>query len=90
MTAPNKPRRMPEYRLEKMDDEMLLLNPAKTKILYCNDTASLIWQLCDGTHSTPEIAAILIDAYPEAADVIAADVEATLKQFLEQAAIEYV
>ena len=90
MTRLNKPRRMPDYRMEKMDDELLLFNPADTKILYCNDTASLIWQMCDGTHSTIEIVAILTDAYPEAADVIAADVDATLKRFLEQSAIEYV
>ncbi len=90
MSAPDKPRRKPDYRLEKMDDELLLFNPAETKILYCNESASLIWQLCDGTHSASEIVAILTEAYPEAADVIAADVDATLAKFLEQAAIEYV
>jgi hypothetical protein len=90
MTTSNKPRRIPDYRLEKMDDELLLFHPAQTKILYCNESASLIWQLCDGTHSAPEIAAILADAYPDAADVIANDVDTTLKQFLDHGAIEYV
>ena len=81
---------MPDYRLEKMDDELLLFHPAQTKILYCNESASLIWQLCDGTHTIEEIISILLDAYPDAADVIANDVDATLKQFLEHGAIEYV
>ena len=85
-----KPRRMPDYRLEKMDDELLLFHPAQTKILYCNDTASLIWQLCDGTRTAQEIVTILSEAYPDAADVIARDVDATLKQFLDHGAIEYV
>ncbi len=80
---------MPDYRLEKMDDEFLLFDPAQTKILYCNETASLIWQLCDGTRTAQEIITTLSEAYPDAADVIARDVGATLKQFLEHGAIEY-
>lgn len=90
MTTPNKPRRMPDYRLEKMDDELLLFHPAQTKILYFNESASLIWQLCDGTHSAPEITAILVEAYPDAADAISGDVDTTLNLFHEHGAIEYV
>ena len=81
---------MPDYKLERMDDELLLFHPAQTKILYCNDSASLIWQLCDGTHTAQEIAAILADAYPDAAGVIANDVDTTLRQFHEHGAIEFV
>lgn len=90
MTTSNKPRRMSDYRLEKMDEEFLLFDPAQTKILYCNETASLIWQLCDGSRTAQEIIATLSEAYPDAADVIANDVDATLKLFLENGAIEYV
>jgi hypothetical protein len=90
MATSNKPRRMSEYRLEKMDEEFLLFDPAQTKILYCNETASLIWQLCDGTRTTQQVIATLSDAYPDAANVIANDVDATLKLFLENGAIEYV
>ena len=43
-----KPLRNQDFRLEKMDDELLLFNPKSTNILYLNETASLIWQLCDG------------------------------------------
>lgn len=90
MTTSNKPRRMSDYRLEKMDEEFLLFDPAQTKILYCNETASLIWQLCDGSRTAQEIIVTLSEAYPDAADVIANDVDATLKLFLENGAIEYV
>jgi hypothetical protein len=90
MTSQNKPQRKPDYRLEMIDDELLLFHPGETKILYCNQTASLIWQLCDGQHTVEEITALLSDAFPEAADTIAADVEATLQEFLQQGAIEFV
>lgn len=85
----NKPRRKADYRLEKIDDELLLYHPGETKILYCNQTASLIWELCDGQRTVGEIIAALSEAFPEAAESIPADVEATLGQFLEHGAIEW-
>ena len=86
----NKPRRKPDYRLEKIDNELLLFHPAQTKIMYCNESASLIWQLCDGQKTPQEIVALLAAAYPEAADGMADDVQATLQQFAQHGAIEFV
>lgn len=90
MSVVNKPRRRPDYRLEVIDNELLLFHPAQTKILYCSETASLIWQLCDGQRTPQEITALLAAAFPEAADTIARDVEATLRRFLQHGAIELV
>jgi hypothetical protein len=90
MPSANKPRRKPDYRLEMIDNELLLFHPAETKILYCNETASLIWRLCDGERTSHEITALLAKAFPEAADTIADDVEATLRQFSQHGAIEFV
>jgi hypothetical protein len=81
-----KPFRVPEYRLEQVDNEMLLFNPAKTNILYCNETASLVWQLCDGQRSIGQIVTLLVDAYPEAAESIKRDVQAVLKDFQDNGA----
>jgi hypothetical protein len=86
----NRPRQKPDYRLEMIDDELLLYHPGETKILYCNQTASIIWQLCDGQHTKEEITALLKDGFPEAADTIASDVEETLGKFLQHGAIELV
>ena len=85
-----KPRREPGYRLETIDNELLLFHPAQAEILYCNETASLIWQLCDGQRTPQEITHLLAAAFPEAADTIADDVKATLRQFLQHGAIEFV
>lgn len=90
MTEPARPRRKPDFRMEKMDDELLLFHPALNRILYCNESASLVWQLCDGLHGAEEIAAILADAYPDAAAEIPGDVSSTLQQFFDYGAIEYV
>jgi hypothetical protein len=83
-----KPKRKPDYRLELLDNELLLYHPTDTRIFYFNQTASLIWQLCDGQHSVSEIIQLLSDAYPESVDSIRADVAATLQQFEEHGCIE--
>lgn len=85
----SRPRRRPDYRLEQVDDEILLYNPGRTNILYCNPTASLIWQLSGGEHSKEEIVALLEESFPEAKDRIAADVEEALEKFLHFEAIDY-
>jgi len=86
--ASNKPRRRPDYRLEPMDQELLLFHPERGTVLYCNETAALIWQLCDGQRTVEEIVALLVEAYPEAADSITGDVEATVREFTAHGALE--
>jgi hypothetical protein len=76
--------------MERMDNELLLFHPARTKIMYCNETASLIWELIDGERTGQAIIMALQDAYPEAADAIPQDVESTLRLFGENGAIEFI
>ena len=85
----DKPRRRPDYRLEILDGELLLYHPTQTTIMYCNQTASLIWQLCDGTHTVQDISTLLADAYPEAATTIPDDVTSTLESFTQHDVIEW-
>jgi hypothetical protein len=90
MPAHHKPRQKADYRLEVIEDELLLFHPGETKIIYCNPTAALVWRLCDGQRATPEITALLKAAYPEASASLAAEVEAALQQFARHGAIEFV
>jgi len=78
-----------EFKLEELDNELLLYHPAKTKTVYMNETASLVWQLCDGQRSIGDISELLKESFPEAADRVAEDVESTLKTFAEHGAIEF-
>jgi hypothetical protein len=88
MNPESKPRRKTDYRLEILDGEMVLYHPAETKILYFNQTASLIWQLCDGERTAAEMITLLSESYPESVGEIATDVQATLEQFADQGCIE--
>ncbi|HEY3382787.1 MAG TPA: PqqD family protein [Vicinamibacterales bacterium] len=84
----NHPQRVKDYRIEQLDDELLLYHPGRTTTLYCNDTAALIWQLCDGTRTVDEIVDLLTEQYPE--EPVAEDVGLTLEAFEEHGAISYV
>jgi len=86
----NRPRPAPGYRLEPIGDEAVLYFPGDSRVLYCNPTALLIWHLSDGARTVAEIVAELEAAYPEAADVIRADVEATVATLTDCGAIEWV
>ena len=90
MLASEKPQRKPDYQIETIDGELLLFHPAQEKVFYCNETAALIWQLCDGQKTVTEIVALLSEAFPEAASEIEEDVETTLRALHEHGAIEFV
>jgi hypothetical protein len=90
MTLSKIPKQKADYRLELLDDELLLYHPAETKIMYCNHTASLVWQLCDGQRTGEEIVTLLRNAYPDTVETIADDVAATLQQFADHGAVEFV
>ncbi len=83
----SKPQRAPHYQLQVVDGELLLFSPAHTQILYCNETASLIWELCDGQRSVQDIVDLLAKAFPEAGTTIAPDVQATLHHLHHHGAI---
>ena len=83
------PRRAPGYRLEQLDDELLLYHPGTTTALYLNQTATLIWQLCDGQRSDREIVQLVVEAFPEAGESIAPDVESTLRRLARERAIDF-
>ena len=78
------PKRVPDYHLEQMDGEHLLYHPVKALAMHLNETASLVWQLCDGNREIKAIRELLVQAYPGHAEQVAGDVSAVLQQFVDQ------
>ena len=72
-----------------MGGELLLYHPAQEKIYYCNPTASLIWQLCDGQRTLGAMLEVLQAAYPEAGAALAEDVCETLEQLRAHGALTW-
>lgn len=89
MTSTHVPRRVSEFRLEELDGNLLLYHPGLTKTVHLNETASLIWQLCDGKRSSQEIADLLLETFPEEAAQVVKDVEAALARLADEGAVEF-
>lgn len=88
MAENKKPRQKPDYLLEAVDNDIILYHPGRNKALYLNETASLIWRLCDGNRTTTEIAELLQEAFPEREGAIGEEVATTLQRFVEEGAVE--
>jgi len=84
------PRRSATYRPEDFGDEVVLYDPAATLVVYLNDTASLIWRLCDGQRNIAYIKSLLQEAYPAASDQIVEELQATLRRFVQNGVVEFV
>ncbi len=76
------------FQIETLDDEIVLLHPARNIIIHSNQTGALIWQLCDGARSLDEIVEILSAAYPESYAEIATDVPAVIQTLLMRGALK--
>lgn len=83
------PRQVSGFSLQRLDDDVLLYHPGLTRTLHLNDTAALIWQLCDGTRAIDAIVQALQEAFPEHREQIASDVPLTLQQLERDGAIEF-
>jgi hypothetical protein len=70
-----------------MDNESLIYRaPSKTAI-YLNETATVIWKLCDGTRTIVEIIDLLVGAFPDSASDVRADVQATIEELVRSGAL---
>lgn len=78
LTAESVPRQTPGFRMEILNNEVILLRPSDGKIIQCNQTAGVVWQLCDGNRSVRDIVHLLREAYPEPGERVVTDVHDTL------------
>ncbi len=64
------PRPRAGMRFEELDDEAVVYDRQGKRATYLNETAAVIWKLCDGARSVREIAVILAGEFPESAAAI--------------------
>lgn len=60
-----KPIRNPGILWKAEEQETLIFDPDTGNILVLNPTASLIWQLCDGKHSTSQLVSEILQKFEE-------------------------
>jgi pyrroloquinoline quinone biosynthesis protein D len=74
------------FFIEEMDGEILLYKTGTHKVVYLNETAALVWKLCDGERTVREIADLLGKGFPNCGD-LAQDVEKAIQSLLKEGAI---
>ncbi len=82
------PRHVAGFHLDVMDGEVLLYHPGLTRALRLNETAALVWRLCDGRSTIGDIAGTLGDVFPQQADAVRMDVVDVVARLEADGAIE--
>jgi hypothetical protein len=75
------------YIWEEMDGQVLLYRVGAHKAVHLNDTAALIWKLCDGSRSIKDVIGVLSEAYPDMQDTVAVDVRSGARMLLKEGAL---
>ncbi|KAB2888886.1 MAG: PqqD family peptide modification chaperone [Desulfobulbaceae bacterium] len=76
-----------DFKTEQFDNEILLYSVTSTLAVYLNQTAMMVYGLCDGNNSVGDIITTLETAYPEQISSIRADVTDSLQQLVDLGAI---
>lgn len=66
------------YAVE-VDGARLLYRPSGQKALHLDQTASVVWQLCDGTRTADAVIEEVASLYPEDRETVARDVMDTIE-----------
>ena len=77
-----------DFLSDEMDGEALLYCTAQHEVVHLNQTATVIWKLCDGTRTSADITDVLSTHYPDARSEIAADVAEAISFLVLRGTIE--
>lgn len=75
------------FFVEEMEGENLLYRLGGHKAIHLNDTATVIWKLCDGSRTVEDIIALLAREYPGAEATVAADVREAIELLVREGAM---
>ena len=76
--------------LTEMEGEGILYWREQTKMLYLNESARVIWQLCDGGRTVSEIMDALAAEFPGLETEVSLQVPELIAQFVAEGVLELV
>lgn len=82
------PKQRSGLTVEQIDGDLILLDVSSSTVAHINQTAALVFQMCDGKRTVEDIIAILSAAYPESEADILRDVVAAVESLLNQHFLE--
>lgn len=83
-----RPSRRTEFEEREVEGEMVVMDKESEQIHQLNQTASFIWQRCDGEHDEQEIAEELAEAFEVDRETALQDVADTLNKLEEIGLLE--
>jgi len=78
-----------DYRVEKFENEIILYTISGTKVIALNETAYMVYQLCNGELTVGEMVKMLSDAYPGQEEAIRADTISAVETMRDNGVIEF-
>jgi hypothetical protein len=80
MTPNTVMRRVSSLPFQKMNDEVLVVDPRTREVHLLNVTATRIWDLLETPHTAAELSLALAEEFDAPAEVLRADVEVSLTE----------
>ena len=77
------PNKKQGYVLEREEGEIIVFHPSSARSFYLNESASFVWEMCDGDRRISGIIAELSSAYPEQTSEIEEDVVEIIQLFID-------
>jgi pyrroloquinoline quinone biosynthesis protein D len=87
MTPQTVPKQAFGFFVEEMEGENLLYRLGGHKAIHLNDTATVIWKLCDGSRTVEDIIGLLAKEYPGSETAVAADVREAIELLVSEGAL---
>jgi hypothetical protein len=87
MTPQTVPKQAFGFFVEEMEGENLLYRLGGHKAIHLNDTATVIWKLCDGSRTVQDIIDLLTKEYPGSETAVAADVREGIELLVSEGAL---
>jgi len=77
-----------DFTIEHLEGETILYRHSLKKMIYLNESAAVVWTLCDGRRTVADIVDLLVKNYPGVADTVAADVKEVIADLTREGALE--
>jgi len=74
--------------LAEIEGESVLYDPKHMTMLYLNESASVVWRLCDGRRTVASIVETLAEAFPEATNEVSLDIPEAIDLFAREGVLE--
>ena len=79
--------RNPVFVLEQLENDFQIRRNSDDMAVFVNQSAAILWELCDGQRSLGEVKKLLKDAYPEAKSEIEEDINQSVSLLVEHGAL---